>query len=263
MSLLVYAIGESEAGIRLSLDTLLPLGAAVALLGMFLFVESRVARHPLLPLNVLRIRTVAVANITGLTMGMAMFGFWFLSTLYMQNVLGYTPLQTGLGFVPHSLAIVAGSQVTSRLIPRFGNRTMMLTGLTLTLTGFVGHALLTPSADYFPHVVVPGVLVAFGMGLVITPLTSSATDGVGPDQSGLVSGLLNTSRQMGGSIGLGLLATVAAAQSGAALATGAGTTEDALSTGYTASFTIAAVIVAAAFCVTLLLPRPESIGEPS
>ena len=257
LALFVFAIGETETGGMLSRDMLLPLLIALGLLAGFVLIEARVASHPLLPLNVFRIRSVSVANLAAMLMGSALFGFWFLSTLYMQNVLGFTPLETGLAFVPHSLAIVAGSQITARLLSRFGNRAMMLSGLALAIVGFFAHAQLNVTADYFPHVFVPGVLVAFGMGLVIAPMTGAATEGVGPERSGLVSGLLNTSRQMGGSLGLGLLATVAAIRSSTALASDPGAVAQALSSGYTSAYAVGGAILIAAFAVSLMIPRHE------
>lgn len=174
----------------------------------------------------------------------------------MQGVLGFDALIAGLAFLPQSLSIVVGSQVGSRLAPRLGVRTVLVAGAALTAAGFAWFAALDPSASWASGVLGPGVAVALGMGLAFPALASAATTDVEPGRAGLASGLLNTSRQVGGSIGLAVLATVASARASAP--TGSGTSRaEALTSGTATAFGIAAVAALLAVAAAALLPgRP-------
>ncbi|WP_372500032.1 MFS transporter [Streptomyces sudanensis] len=236
--------GWAEAG------TLVPLLGGVALLAVFVVVESR-TRQPLVPLKVFRARAVSAANVALFVIGSATFSSWFFLTLYAQNVLGYSPLEAGLALVPSSVAIVLGAKLAPRLIPLFGARNLAVGGALATAAGFAWQSLMDADGAYATDLLGPGVVMMTGVGLVLTPLAAMATSGAAPGDAGLVSGLVNTSRTMGGAVGLAVLSTVAA--SGAAGAA----TPRALTAGYALAFrTGTGVLLAAVVLMLLWLPRP-------
>ncbi|MDL5160250.1 DHA2 family efflux MFS transporter permease subunit [Actinomycetospora termitidis] len=242
---------------------------AAVLLAGFVFLETRIA-SPLVPLGVFRIRSVSVANGTMALISSAMFAMWYFVSIHMQGVLGFDALTAGLAFLPQSATIVLGSQFSSRMLSRVGARPLLSGGAFLTAAGFAWFALLTPTSTWVGGVLGPGIAVGLGMGVALTPLAGAATSGVDRTQAGLASGLLNTSRQVGGAIGLAVLSTLATARADALTAGGA-IAAAASTAGTTRAFAVAAVVVAAAGCVSLLLPRsprptrtstPDPVGEP-
>ncbi|MFJ5727906.1 MFS transporter [Streptomyces paradoxus] len=229
--------------------TLLPLVAGLALLGAFLAVEARTA-SPLMPLGLLRIRSVSSANASMFLCGSAMFCMWFFMTLYAQHVLGYTPLEAGLALVPSSLAVILGSKLAPRLMPPISPRNVAALGTLVAVAGFAWQSTMTPDGSYATAILVPGVLMMLGAGLAATPLASLATSGAAPGEAGLVSGLVNTSRTMGGSLGLAVLSTLAAARSAGS------TTPQALTEGYALAFRVGAVVLTAGVALMWVwLPR--------
>ncbi|MEV4947536.1 MFS transporter [Streptomyces sp. NPDC053755] len=231
--------------------TLAPLLGGVAVLGLFVAVEARTAA-PLMPLKVFRSRAVTSANVTLLLCASTSFGMWFFMTVYAQNVLGYTPLQAGLALVPSSISVIVGSKLAPRLMPVAGARNLAVIGALVAATGFGWQSAMTTDGTFLSIILGPGILMMAGMGLLMPPLATLATSGAAPGDAGLVSGLVNTSRTMGGALGLAVLSTVAAAR------TAGGTTPEALTEGYASAFrTAAGVLVAAAVLMLLWLPRPE------
>ncbi|MFJ3159245.1 MFS transporter [Streptomyces kanasensis] len=245
-----YGVVQTEQAGWTTARTLLPLLGGLALLGAFLVVEDRTA-EPLVPLGVFRVRAVSAANAALFVIGSATFSSWFFMTVYAQNVLGYDPLHAGLALMPSSLGVVLGSKVAPRLMPLFGARRLAVGGALTTAAGFAWQSLLDVDGQYLTAIMGPGVTMMVGVGLVLTPLAAMATSGAAPGDAGLVSGLVNTSRTMGGAVGLAVLSTVAAA--GAA---GAATPE-ALTDGYALAFrTGAGILLVAAALMLLWLPRP-------
>ncbi|MEJ2867654.1 MFS transporter [Actinomycetospora sp. OC33-EN08] len=236
---------------------------AAVLLSAFVLLETRLA-SPLVPLGIFRIRSVSVANGTMALVSSAMFAMWYFVSIHMQGVLGFDALTAGLAFLPQSVAIVLGSQFSSRMLARVGARPLLSTGAFLTAAGFAWFALLTPTSSWVGGVLGPGVAVGLGMGVALTPLAGAATSGVDRTLAGLASGLLNTSRQVGGAIGLAVLTTLATARAAALTADGASAAA-ASTAGTTRAFAVAAVVVAVAGCVSLLLPRTDraSAGTPA
>ncbi|MFE6195079.1 MFS transporter [Streptomyces sp. NPDC057838] len=246
---LAYGISQTEAEGWTASATLVPLLAGLALLGLFLVVEARTA-SPLMPLGLLRLRSVSSANVAMFLSGSAMFCMWFFMTLYAQNVLGYTPLEAGLALVPSSLAVVLGSKLAPRLMRPVGTRNVAVLGTLVAVAGFAWQSTMTPDGAYVTAVLCPGVLMMLGAGLAATPLASLATSGAAPEEAGLVSGLVNTSRTMGGSLGLAVLSTIAAARSGGSA------TPEALTEGYALAFRVGAAVLAAGLVLMWLwLPR--------
>ncbi|MCQ0022535.1 MFS transporter [Streptomyces somaliensis DSM 40738] len=250
-----YGVVQTERAGWTEARTLVPLLGGAALLAAFTAVESR-TREPLVPLKLFRVRAVSAANAALFVIGSATFASWFFLTVYAQGVLGYGPLEAGLALVPSSVGIVAGAGLAPRLIPRAGARNLAVGGALTTAAGFAWQSLMDADGTYATDLLGPGVVMMTGAGLVLTPLAAMATSGAAPGDAGLVSGLVNTSRTMGGAVGLAVLSTVAA--SGAAGAA----TPQALTAGYALAFrTGTGVLLAAAVLMLLWLPRDGTRGK--
>jgi EmrB/QacA subfamily drug resistance transporter len=252
LAALVYAIVGTDQYPWASAHTLGWLAVAVVLLGAFLLLQLR-GKAPLMPLRLFRFRAVTWANVVMLIVGAAFFSMWYFLSLYLQDVLAYGPLRAGLAFLPMGLAIIVGSQVTARIMPRTGARTLLFVGTALVCGGFVWLSQIGADSHYWSAVFGPGVIISFALGIIFTPLASSATVDVGRADAGLASGLLNTSRQVGGSLGLAVLATVASAhtrsleQAGTATAT-------AMAAGFARAFLIASILGLLAFAASSMVP---------
>ncbi|HET7791800.1 MAG TPA: DHA2 family efflux MFS transporter permease subunit [Rhizobacter sp.] len=220
LMLAVYAVVNGNEAGWLSAQTLGLLGGAVLLLAVFIAIESRV-QHPLMPLGLFKLRNVAVANIVGVLWAAAMFAWFFISALYLQLVLGYTPMQVGLAFLPANLIMAAFSVgISAKMVMRFGIRRPLGVGLALGALGLLLFA-RAPVGGNFVTDVLPGMLLlGLGSGIAFNPLLLSAMSDVSPSESGLASGVVNTAFMMGGALGLAVLASLAAARTGTQLAAG-------------------------------------------
>jgi EmrB/QacA subfamily drug resistance transporter len=250
LALLVYTIVSTDTHPWGSARTLLLLAAAIVILGAFVLTQTRV-RDPLMPLSLFRSRSLSVANVVQLLLGVVFFSMWYFLSLYMQDVHEYGALKTGLLFLPMSVAIIGGAQTAGRTLGRFGPRRLLTIGLTLATVGFAWLTQLQATDSYASGLLGGTLLISFGTGLCFAPLATAATAGVHWTQAGLASGVLNTSRQVGGSIGLAALATVAThvTSHAGSLQPGA-----ALTKGYVHAFGTAAVIAAVAVVVAQRLP---------
>ena len=264
---IVYALVRTETYSWGSAEVLLPLALGVLLLAVFLFLQARVSKAPLVPLRIFRSRFVAGGNVVMLMMFGALFGSWYFETLYMQHVLGYSPLRAGLAFLPQTVLIAAGAQVTARLVPRYGPRPLIVLGTLVAAAGLGWLAQISVSSTFVADLLGPYVLIGLGMGLAVTPIAVAGTAGVPREEAGLASGLLNTSRTVGASIGLAALATIAASRTSGVLASAAATpthTADALTQGYALAFSIAAgVLVATAMVAVATLPSLRALSRPA
>jgi EmrB/QacA subfamily drug resistance transporter len=252
MLLLVSAVvGGNEAGWT-SARTLGLFGGAAVLLAAFLVAELRV-RDPLVPLAIFRVRSVAVANAVGVLWAAAMFAWFFLSALYMQLVLGYSPLQVGLGFLPANLIMASFSfGLSARMVDRFGIRAPLALGLALAGVGLLLLA-RAPADGHFAVDILPAmVLLGLGAGMAFNPVLLAAMNDVKPSESGLASGIVNTSFMMGGALGLAILASLAASRT---LALGGPSSPAALNAGYHAAFLAGALAAGVAALLGLLLPK--------
>jgi EmrB/QacA subfamily drug resistance transporter len=257
--ILVYAIVKAQTYGWGSARTL-GLGAvAIALLAAFLVIESR-AKAPLMRLNIFRIRALAVADTTLLLVASAMFGMFFFASLYVQEVLGYSPLRAGLAFLPVSAGIVIGAGLAQQLIKRLGVRNVSVAGITLATAGMLVLTRLPVHGSYASDLLVGLLPLSIGMGLTFVPITLLGTSGVTGEDAGLASGLFNTAQQVGGSLGLAILSSLAASQtssllhgSGSAHAAGA---VAARVSGYHVAFLAAAIMLAlGAVLMTFVLRR--------
>jgi predicted MFS family arabinose efflux permease len=260
LMLAVYAIvNGNEAGWR-SAQTLGMLGGAAVLMALFIGIEAKV-QHPLMPLGLFRLRSVSVSNVVGVLWAASMFAWFFISALYMQLVLGYTPMQIGLAFLPANLIMAAFSLgVSARLVMRFGIRRPLAAGLWMAAIGLALFA-RAPVNGSFAVDVLPGmVLLGLGAGMALNPMLLAAMSEVSPADSGLASGVVNTAFMMGGALGLAVLASVAAARTSAMDAAGA-QMPLALTGGYNLAFLVGAVFAAAAGLIGAVLLRPATHGQ--
>ncbi len=221
------------------------------LIGAFLTVETK-HRHPLVPLRLFRSRSLTGANLIMVLTGSVMFSLYFFLSQYLQDVQGYSPLRAGFAFLPMPLAIITGTQISSRLVERVGPRVLLAIGPLISAVGLLLLSRLNPTSSYALHIGLPGAITTFGIGMAFVPVTLAATTGVNPRDAGLASGLINTARQVGGSLGLALMLAIATSR--AADLAGAGPLV-AQTGGYDRVFaTSAAVLVAAAVVALVVVP---------
>jgi EmrB/QacA subfamily drug resistance transporter len=260
--LAVYAIiGAGQSG-WMSARTAVALGAALVLAVAFTVAESRAAA-PLVPLRLFRQRNLATASVVGVLWAAAMFTVFFLTSLYLQRVLHYSPLRTGLAFLPFSLlqgAVSAG--LSARLVARFGIRPPLAAGLLLAAAGLALLARAPVGGAFVPDVLPGSVLLGLGAGIALTPVLLAATGSVRPEQAGLASGLVNTAFMLGGALGLAVLASIAATTTQHLAATGH-TQLAALTGGYHAAFLGGAVAAALAAVLAATVLRPPTTSPDS
>jgi EmrB/QacA subfamily drug resistance transporter len=236
---IVYAIVQTDVHGWGSLSTLGVLGVGLVLIATFLVIESRFASEPLVPLGIFSSRMLSGANLVMFMLGAASFAMWFFVSLYLQQVLGYTPIQAGLAFLPLTGGLAIGAQLAARLVPRVGVRTLLTLGMTLAGIGLLLFTDVSAHGTYLSGVLAPSIVMAAGMGLTFVPVTIAAVGGVARNQAGLASGLVNTSRQMGGALGLAILSTLATSRTGGLLRDHIGL-YTALTDGYQRAFLVGA-----------------------
>jgi EmrB/QacA subfamily drug resistance transporter len=245
LMLAVYAIVNGNEVGWATFRTIGLLAAATALLAAFLAIEARV-RAPLVPLALFRLRNISVSNVVGVLWAGAMFAWFFLSALYLQLVLGYSPLQVGLAFLPANLIMAAFSLgLSAKLVLRFGIRPPLATGLLLAAFGLVLFARAPVDGNFAADVLPSMILLGLGAGMAFNPVLLAAMSDVEPGDAGLASGLVNTSFMMGGALGLAVLASLADSRTNDLLASG----DDrltALTGGYHAAFLVGALFAGAA-----------------
>jgi len=231
------------------------LAPAAVVFAAFLLLETRV-REPLVPLRLFKIRNVSVANLIGVLWSVAMFSLFFLAALYLQLVLGYSPLEVGLAFLPSNLIMGAFSLgLSAKIVMRFGIKTPIVIGMTLIAAGLLLFARAPVDGSFLVDVLPATVIVGFGVGVAFNPVLLAAMSDVAPSETGLASGVANTAFMMGGAVGLALLSTVAASRTDSLGASGDAPLE-ALTGGYHVAFLIGAAFAAAAAVIAATLLRP-------
>jgi EmrB/QacA subfamily drug resistance transporter len=262
LMLAVYAIVNANQKGWTSGQTLGLLGAAVALLGVFLTLESRVP-SPLVPLRLFRLRNLATANVVGVFWAASMFAWFFLSALYLQLVLGYSPLQVGLAFLPSNLIMGAFSLgLSAKLVMRYGFRLPLATGLSLAAAGLALFARAPVDGSFVVDVLPSMILLGFGAGMAFNPVLLAAMSDVAPEESGLASGIVNTAFMMGGALGLAVLASIAASRTSSLKASGDGPLV-ALTGGYHLAFVVGAIFAVAAAAIGGGLLRTRHQAAPA
>jgi EmrB/QacA subfamily drug resistance transporter len=258
---LTYGIVGTEEHGWGSARTLGTMLLGVVLLGVFLLVEGRVASRPLMPLRLFASRGLSSANVVVFCLGAAAFAMWYFVTLYLQQVLGYSPIQAGLAMLPMPIAIAACTQAATRLTGRIGPGPVLAAGMALIGAGMLLFARMPVDGHWAVDVLPAGLLSAAGIGFSFVPVTIAATAGVRREEAGLASGVVNTSRQMGGSVGLALLATVAT-QHTAAVA-GAVSHAEALTEGFHRAFLLGAAFAIAGALVSALVLGRVPTAQPA
>jgi MFS family permease len=263
LMLAVYAIVNGNDNGWTSGQTLGLLAGAVVLLAAFLVIESRIA-EPLVPLGIFRHRNVSTANTVGTLMAAGMFAYFFFSALYLQQVLGYSPLEVGLAYLPSTVVWGASSLYSDRFVMRFGIKKPLGVGLGLMALGLLLFARVPVDGNVFIDVIPATLAIGLGGGIAFNPLLLSAMGDVKPEESGLASGIVNTAFMMGGALGLAVLASLADFRTDSLLDSGESTLS-ALTEGFHAAFLLGAAFVIAAAAVGLALLRstmPQPHGEP-
>jgi predicted MFS family arabinose efflux permease len=261
--ILVYAIVQAEDWGWGSARTLGLAAGALALLAGFIAIERR-SPAPLVRLGLFRMRSLATANGVFLIVIGGLFGMFFFATLYLQNILGYSPLTTGLAFLPVTAGIMIGAATAQQLIGRIGVRPVVLTGMTVAAIG-LGVLAATTQVDGSYLGVLGGLLpMSIGMGATFVPMTLVATTNVEPDDAGLASGIFNTSQQIGGALGLAILSTLAAERTTSFLeglggAPSAAQQQAALVEGFQLAFIVAAALMAVGAVLTAVLLRRRDV----
>jgi EmrB/QacA subfamily drug resistance transporter len=257
LMLAVYAIVNGNEVGWMTTRTLGLLAGASALLALFLAIEARV-REPLMPLGLLRQRNLATSNVVGVLWAAAMFAWFFLSALYLQLVLGYSPLQVGLAFLPGNLIMgVFSLGLSAKLVMRYGLRLPLAAGLSLAAVGLLLFARAPVDGNFVVDVLPSMILLGFGAGMAFNPVLLAAMSDVEESDAGLASGIVNTAFMMGGALGLAILASLAASRTDTLTASGDGPLV-ALTGGYHVAFVVGAVFALMAAAVGAAFLREGS-----
>jgi EmrB/QacA subfamily drug resistance transporter len=261
LALLVYAVSKAPEHGWSSGWTLVRLAAAAVLLVAFLVIETRV-KDPLMPFRIFRVRTVAGANAAGLLLGATVFANFFLLTLYVQNVLGWSALKAGLTFAATAGTAVLWAGLAQALVTRFGPKPVMAAGFVAMIAGMVWYAQIPVHASYVSDLLPGYLLVGFALPFSFIPVSIAALAGVEPHEAGLASGLINTAQQIGGAIGVAVTSSVSISHFNHLRATGE-SFPAAFTAGSQWAFWVAAgIAVAGLAAVIALIRREELAGEP-
>jgi EmrB/QacA subfamily drug resistance transporter len=257
LSLLVYAIVDAESAGWGSAQTIGLLATAIALLGAFTVIELR-SHAPLVPFGIFSKRTLTGANVVGLMVGGSLFAMFFFITLYMQQVLGYSPIKAGLSYLPLSVAIIVSAGVASQLVTKVGFKPVLAVGLVLIAGGLVWFSRVSVGGGFTTDILGPSLLAAVGLGFAFVTTTIAAVSGIEDREQGLASGLINTSQQIGGALGLAVLATIANSRTDDVVAAAGGNPAAlprALVEGFQSAFLGAAGIAVIGLVLTFVLIR--------
>jgi EmrB/QacA subfamily drug resistance transporter len=254
LSLLAYALLDANSAGWGSTRTVGLLALSVALIAAFVVIELR-SRAPLVPFRIFRLRTLTGANVVGLLLGASLFSMFFYISLYMQQVLGYSPIHAGLSYLPLAVTIIVAAGLGGQLVTRFGFKPILAVGMLLVSLGLAWFSRVSVNGGFVSDILGPSLLAAIGLGIGFVSTTIAAVSGVEEHEQGLASGLINTSQQIGGALGLAVLSTIATSRTDHVLATGASSMPGALTEGFQSAFLGGAVIAALGVVATLVLIR--------
>jgi len=257
LSILVYAIVDATDAGWGSPQTIGLIGIATALIASFVVIELR-SQAPLMPFRIFRLRTLTGANIVGLLVGASLFSMFFFITLYMQQVLGYSAIHAGLSYLPLALTIIVAAGIGSQLVTKIGFKPVLTLGMGFIVAGLLWFSQVSVGGSFTSDILGPSLLAAAGLGFSFVTTTIAAMTGVRDQESGLASGLINTSQQIGGALGLAVLATIANTRTDDLMASAGGdhsALTNALNEGFQAAFLGGAVIAAIGLVLTLVLIR--------
>ena len=253
LSLLAYALLDATSSGWGSTKIISLLALSVALLGAFVAIELR-SKAPLVPFRIFRLRTLTGANVVGILLGASLFSMFFFISLYMQQVLGYSPIHAGLSYLPLAITIIIAAGLGGQLVTRFGFKVILAGGMLLIALGLAWFSRISVAGGFISDILGPSLLAAIGLGFGFVTSTIAAVSGVEEHEQGLASGLINTSQQIGGALGLAVLSTIATSRTDHVLATGA-SNASALTEGFQSAFLGGAVIAFVGFVATLVLIR--------
>ena len=248
LSIFVYALVDATNAGWGSTQTIGLLGVSALLTAAFVAIETR-SKSPVVPFRIFRQQTVTGANVVGLLIGASLFSMFFFISLYMQQVLGYSAIKSGLSYLPLALMIIASAGVASQLTTRIGFKPVLAAGMAFIAAGLIWFSQVSADGGYLTDILGPSLLAAIGLGLAFVTSTIAAVSGVADREAGLASGLINTSQQVGGALGLAVLSTVANSVTGNSLS------PSALTDGFQSAFLAGAGIAALGFVATLTLIR--------
>jgi EmrB/QacA subfamily drug resistance transporter len=256
LAVLIYALVDANAAGWGSTQTIVLLALAAALLVAFVVIERRTAA-PLVPFDVFSSRTRTGAYATGLLVGASLFSMFFFISLYMQQVLGWDALKAGLAYLPLALTIIVSAGIASQLVTRIGFKPVVIAGLLFVAAGLFLFARISADGSFGGDVLIPSLLAAIGLGFSFVPVTIGGTTGIPPDEAGLASGLINAGQQIGGALGLAILAAVATTRTDA-VATGPGPPgPEALTEGFQAAFLGGAIFALIGVVLAAVLIRSQ------
>jgi EmrB/QacA subfamily drug resistance transporter len=259
LSSLVYGITQAGREGWLAGETLATFAASLVLLVAFVGWELRHA-EPLMRFGIFRTRTVAGANVAGFIMGTAMFSMFLMLTLYMQQVLGYSAMKTGVAYLAVAGTAIVWSAVAAQLVTRIGVKPVLTAGMTMLTAGLVYFTQVSVGGSYLGDLLPGFLLIGFGIGFSFVPISIAALAGVQPAEAGLASGLINTSQQIGGALGIAALSTIATSQTSDAVASGAALPV-ALVDGFTAAFVAGVIIAGLGIVAALTLIRRDELEQ--
>jgi EmrB/QacA subfamily drug resistance transporter len=253
LSILVYALVDANNAGWGSTQTIGLIVLSVLLMAAFVAIELRTPK-PLVPFSIFRIRTLTGANVVGLLVGASLFSMFFFISLYMQQVLGYSAIHAGLSYLPLALVIMASAGIASQLVTKLGYKPVLAIGLLFIVVGLAWFSRVSVGGGFTTDILGPSLFAAAGLGFAFVTTTIAAVSGVDENEAGLASGLINTSQQIGGALGLAVLSAVAISATSDATSSGSGQLS-ALTEGFQAAFLGGAVIAALGFVLTLVLIR--------
>jgi EmrB/QacA subfamily drug resistance transporter len=257
LMLFVYALTRAPQVGWTSAEVIGSFVGSAVLMAAFIVIELR-SRSPLVPLSIIRRRTIMGANVVGFILGTSVFGMFFLLSLYMQEVLGFSAIKTGVGYLAVALTAVVASGVAQALVTRAGVKPVLAVGMALLSGGLLYFTQISVNGSYFGDLFIGFVVIGIGLGFSFVPVSIAALGGVAPKEAGLASGLINTNQQIGGALGLAILTTVATTRTNNLLGAGA-PHASALTHGFILAFWVGAGIAASAVAATLLLLRREDL----
>jgi EmrB/QacA subfamily drug resistance transporter len=254
LSLLAYALLDASSAGWGSAKIIGLLVASVALLGAFVVIELR-SRAPLMPFRIFRIRTLSGANIVAVLLGASLFSMFFFISLYMQQVLGYSPIHAGLSYLPLAVTIIVAAGLGGQFVTRFGFKPILAAGMAAVALGLLWFSRVSVGGGFLTDILGPSLLAAIGLGFGFVTSTIAAVSGVDGHEQGVASGLINTSQQIGGALGLAVLSTIATTRTHDVMASGGHSLTTALTDGFQSAFLGGAIIATLGLVATLVLIR--------
>jgi EmrB/QacA subfamily drug resistance transporter len=248
LSALVFALLDAETAGWGSAQTIGTIIGSLVLLAAFVAVEQR-SKAPLVPFSIFRVRTVTGANVVGILVGASLFSMFYFISLYMQQVLGYSPIKSGLSYLPLAIMIIVSAGVASGLVTKIGFKPILAVGMALVAVGLLWFTQISVHGSFLADLLGPSLLAAVGLGFAFVPVTIAAVSGIEDREQGLASGLINTSQQVGGALGLAILAAIANS------IIGSSKSPDKLVEGFQAAFAVGAAFAILGLIATLVLVR--------